>query len=46
MSNNKSTISEEDEEILLKRISMTEDAHKTEREKCNALEDVRKTLRH
>lgn len=37
----RSTISEEDEEILIKRISMTEDAHKIERDKANKLEDVR-----
>lgn len=39
-SKNKSTISEEDEEILLRRIKMVEDAHKAERDKSNQLEDV------
>lgn len=36
----RSTISEEDEEILLKRIEMTEEAHKLERNKSNQMEDV------
>ena len=40
---NRSAISEEDEEVLMKRISMTEDAHKTARGKSNALEDVSAT---
>lgn len=34
-------ISGEDEEVLLKRIEMTESAHKEERNKSNQLEDVR-----
>ena len=33
-------ISGEDEEVLLKRIEMTESAHKEERNKSNLLEDV------
>ena len=37
----KSTISEEDEEVLLKRIEMTEEAHRAERSKSNLMEDVR-----
>jgi hypothetical protein len=37
---NMSTVSEEDEEILLKRIEMTEEAHKTERNRSNLMEDV------
>ena len=39
---NKSTLSEEDEEVILKRIKMTEDAHRAERDKSNHLEDVRR----
>lgn len=37
-------ISGEDEEVLLKRIEMTESAHKEERNKSNLLEDVRTVL--
>ncbi len=38
---NRSTISEEDEEVLWKRIEMTEEAFKAERDKSNVMEDVR-----
>ena len=36
----RSVVSEEDEEVLLKRIKMTEEAHRAERDKSNNLEDV------
>lgn len=35
-----STLSQEDTEILLNRIKMTEEAHKAERDRSNRLEDV------
>ena len=37
---NMSTVSEEDEEILLKRMELTEEAHKKERERSNLMDDV------
>ena len=35
-----STVSKDDEEVLLKRIEMTEGAHKAERDRSNLMEDV------
>lgn len=43
---NVSTVSEEDEEVLLKRIEMTEEAHKAERNRSNLMEDVSTPMVH